>query len=313
MVDWSGADSRTTGADSIWVAELLGDLTQIKLMNYPTRTCVRKYLKGKMAEATENKKRLLIGFDFAFGYPASAYGDFKCKNWENLSRLINKKIMDDIDGNKNKNNRFDVGDELNKYFTDSDGPFWGHRTDKNYKVKHCNLFNERPKNYGEGLPLEFRYVEDVLRETSKKNKKQRTVNPLSVWKLFNGATVGSQTLMGIPTLRKLKECTNSAIWPFESIDDTDKHVIAEIYPSIWNEDEKNTGLVKDAGQVKTVVQQIFCHDNHKNGCLKKLLKVPYDHDKKDIITEKEGWILGVNKAGEVAEIIKENRPYILYD
>ncbi len=305
MVDWSAANSRTTGADSIWVAELLGDLTQIKLMNYPTRTCVRKYLKSIMKEATEKNHRLLIGFDFPFGYPANAYSKFCFKdynNWYSLSQFIHDKITDT---DKNKNNRFDVASDFNKCFPDNNGPFWGRPTDKKNKDKYPYLKNENPKIYNEKLISEFRHVEDKLKEQTGKQAK-------SVWQLFSGVTVGSQTLMGIPTLHKLKKYTNCAIWPFESIDNKSKHVIAEIYPSIWKskeEDKRNLGLVKDAGQVKTVVEQIFCHD--RDDSLQDLFNAPNSYGEN--ITEKEGWILGVDETGKPAKLITSNRPYILYD
>ncbi len=297
MVDWSSNKKPKTGADSIWLAWVKKD-EQIKFFNPDTRT---KALE-KITELLKSNGRTIIGFDFPFGYPADAYDEFKfknakCENWKNLWKLISYRIKDNHD---NSNNRFEIANKLNLHFK-GESPFWGR--DANH-TQYKNISTNKPTRFAKGShdPLQFRTIETYFRKAK------------SVWQLAYNGCVGAQTLMGIPYLSLLKKRGDCLIWPFASfneIDNSDKHVIAEIYPSIWNEEEKNIGLCKDAGQVKTVVQQIFCQD--KKGDLKNLLNEPYNHDKKDIITEKEGWILGVNKTGEVAKIIKENRPYILYD
>ena len=307
MVDWSAANSRTTGKDSIWVAEWMRDSKYIILTNYPTREEAYNYLTGIMDKASKNKNRLLIGFDFAFGYPADAYDKFKCKdknvkckNWEYLWTLISTRITDN---HRNKNNRFEIANKLNLYFTGV-GPFWRHPNPNDNRFG--NLPYYQPDGYDDWLPSEFRLVEDLVGN-------QPRINPSSVWELYNPGSVGSQVLMGIPTLQKLKERKKGEdciFWPFQDLD-KNKHVIAEIYPSIWDEEYRNIGLVKDAGQVKTVVQQLSCHD--EKGDLKNLLNEPYKHDKKDIITEKEGWILGLDETGKPAEMITSNRPHLLYD
>ncbi|MCA8834524.1 MAG: hypothetical protein K8953_05500 [Proteobacteria bacterium] len=305
MVDWSSNKKPKTGADSIWLAWVKKN-EQIKFFNPKNRSEALE----KITELLKNNGRTIVGFDFPFGYPADSYSNFGFDNWSKLWKFIHDEIMDE----GNERNRFEVAGKINNtyfgnLFENNDehhGPFWGHPNPNN------NRFKGLPFNKQEGynrnlkadkkLPEQFRTIEKL------------TEGAKSVWQLYGNGSVGSQVLLGIPVVNILREESNCLVWPFVSfkeIDNSDKHVIAEIYPSIWNEDEKNIGLCKDAGQVKTVVQQIFCQD--KKGDLKNLLNEPYNHDKKDIITEKEGWILGVNKTGEVAKIIKENRPYILYD
>ncbi len=295
MVDWSAASSRTTGKDSIWVAELIGNVNNVILTNYPTRSCFLKYLKGKMEEATKNKKRLLIGFDFPFGYPANAYGKFifkDCNDWKDLWKLISTNIKDDIKNYKNWNNRFYVASDFNKCFPDNKGPFWGHPTGKNHDGQYPYLENEKPKIYSEKLISEFRLVEKKLGEKTGKQAK-------SVWQLFCGVTVGSQTLMGIPILNKLHKEFDCAVWPFDLINEDPKKqfVLAEIYPSIWRRQKKHP--IKDADQVYTVAKNIAYLD--ETNTLKNLLQAPHIHSKKDDIIKKEGWILGVDKNGIPAQ------------
>ena len=300
MVDWSAANSRTTGKDSIWVAELMGNVNDVILTNYPTRSCFRKYLKGKMEEATENNKRLLIGFDFPFGYPANAYGKFSfkdCDDWKGLWKLISTNIKDNIKNYANKNNRFYVASDFNKCFPDNKRPFWGHPTGTNHDGQYPYLENNPPQVYDDNFLSEFRIIEKTLGN-------QHNINPKSVWQLFCGVTVGGQTLMGIPTLQKVKDHKeiDCVIWPFENIDDKTKHVIAEIYPSIW--DTQGDHDINDANQVYTVAKNIAYLD--ETNLLQKFLNAPFDYERDNKINEgdiikKEGWILGVDETGNPAQ------------
>ena len=289
MVDWSAANvsaPENESSNAIWTA------CWINGKSYPpryhrTRTDFFDYLTLIMKATKEKGQRLLIGFDFPFGYPFDSYNGLGCSDWKDLWKLINTNIKDDIDNRKNKNNRFEVADGLNTLF-ESDGPFWGYPETHTYK----HLHNQAPQDYGKTLPTEFRHVEKLL-------EKQPRINPKSVWKLFCGVTVGSQTLMGIPTLQKLKEHKeiDCVVWPFENIDDKDKHVIAEIYPSIWH--AENRYPIRDANQVYTVAKNIAYLD--ETNTLKNLLQAPHIHSKKDDIIKKEGWILGVDKNGNPAQ------------
>ena len=303
MVDWSAANSRTTGKDSIWVAELMENVNDVILTNYPTRSCFRKYLKGKMEEATENNKRLLIGFDFPFGYPYDSYDGFGCKNWTELCQLIDTEIDDN---DNNENNRFAAAGKLNntrfgKLFENNNkhGPFWGHHRSNCFEGLPFNTQEGYNRNLkaGQKLPEKFRCVEKEIIKQNRKNKKikkQRTITPLSVWKLFHGASVGGQTLMGIPTLQTLKQRGDCCVWPFQNLDKT-KHVIAEIYPSIW--DIQGDHNINDANQVYTVAKNIAYLDKNKR--LQDFLNAPDAYDKN--IIKKEGWILGVDKNGIPAQ------------
>ncbi len=275
MVDWSAANSRTTGADSIWVAELIGSKKNIE--NFSTREETYDYLIDIISKAKE-KQRLLIGLDFAFSYPMDSYDGFGCHDRAELWDLISKEIKDDSD---NENNRFDASSNLNMNFPNNEGPFWGRPRGKKHKGKYPNLYNRRPKKYGRDLPREKRCI-DIL------------ANGKSVWNVYNPGSVGSQTLMGIYYLQRLKERKDCIIWPFDELDDT-KHVITEIYPSIWDETEE--GQVQDERQVKTLTKNFAQLD--KDGTLKNLFNAPYDYAKN--ITKKEGWMLGIDENGRPAK------------
>ncbi len=283
MVDWSSSKDPIMGENSIWLSLIeKGKFIDLEFPNPCTRYLAYKVI-GDILKKTEG--RTLVGFDFPFGYPANSYDGFRRNNWADLWDLISKEIDDKPNNN---NNRFKVAGDLNSYF-DGNGPFWGqHQTYDFPNLGH----SAPPEGYDGDLPSKFRHIEKLL-------AKLPTINPQPVWKLFGKGSVGSQTLVGIPTLHKLKECKkiNCLVWPFENIDDSSKHVIAEIFPSIWKITE--TGQTKDEKQVKTVAKKLACLDN--NGKLESLLKAPHIHSKKDDIINKEGWILGVDKNGNPAQ------------
>ena len=66
-VDWSANNKRKTGANSIWVAAIIaGDVHQP--VNPGTRREVMELVVTLLDEANRERRRLLCGFDFPFGY-----------------------------------------------------------------------------------------------------------------------------------------------------------------------------------------------------------------------------------------------------
>ena len=68
MVDWSAATVPRTGRDSIWICWHAKDGERLE--NPPTRQAAKVLLADWLAAAVERGERVLIGFDFPFGYPA---------------------------------------------------------------------------------------------------------------------------------------------------------------------------------------------------------------------------------------------------
>ena len=66
IVDWSAASVRRTGKDSIWIAALTGD--DLRLEHPATREAAMQILQDLLTRATDQGQRLLVGFDFAFGF-----------------------------------------------------------------------------------------------------------------------------------------------------------------------------------------------------------------------------------------------------
>ena len=164
-----------------------------------------------------------MGFDFAFGYPA----DSGLPAGRTLCARLGGLIRDAPDG---ANNRFEVAGILNREIQAAfgggfAGPFWGHPAGHAYP----HLYPTRPRPFPPRIS-DGRLVERRLAS-------RRIQSP---WKLFTRASVGSQTLLGLPAVHRL--LTNAALasrarlWPFETSWDTaigpDTIVIAELWPSL---------------------------------------------------------------------------------
>lgn len=117
MVDWSAANGPRTGRDSIWI----GIRKAGEEMTPPANPATREEATSQLQEALERfvskGKRVLVGFDFPFGYPggfANAFsrGDLEgCSPWRFTWDRLKAEIKDDA---KNRNNRFDVARALNR-------------------------------------------------------------------------------------------------------------------------------------------------------------------------------------------------------
>ena len=67
-VDWSASSSPKTGENSIWICNLGGAGDPITT-NPPTRGRAEEQLRALLIEAIDHGERVLIGFDFPYGYP----------------------------------------------------------------------------------------------------------------------------------------------------------------------------------------------------------------------------------------------------
>lgn len=213
-----------------------------------------------------------VGFDFAFGYPTAEDGSRVLPTGRNLCALLAGLIEDNAD---NSNNRFDVADELNRRIRTQTGkprgPFWGTVG----KRTRTDLTPTQPRDTG---VHEFRTVELDLR-----SRRQMVQSP---WKLAYPASVGSQSLMGLPAVHHLlthaELAHRTALWPFDRADDTatDRIVLAEIWPSI-SHSARVDHPIKDARQV-TAMRDAFMDNPAIRGTLN--VNAPLD-----------GWIVGVQK------------------
>ena len=233
-------------------------------------------------------RRSFIGFDFNFGYPSGFAKELTgCADamsvWEWMSERCE-------DGPDNKNNRFEVAAEINAQFPGI-GPFWGAPNSIYLK----GLPHKGSLRYGHGM-AEWRQS-DFASKTAQ-----------SAWKLYTNGAVGSQAILGISHLHKLKHWlgVRGAVFPFEtdSYSPSRPVVIGEIYPSFYSVDymipleEKYPDQfyhILDACQVRQVCDRFACLMQTKMHAASlfdiKLVK--------ESIIKEEGWIVGVPANGTI--------------
>lgn len=68
IVDWSASNSPKTGKDSIWICDL-GEAGDPVSTNPSTRRQAEEQLRELLIKAADRGERVLIGFDFPYGYP----------------------------------------------------------------------------------------------------------------------------------------------------------------------------------------------------------------------------------------------------
>jgi hypothetical protein len=285
IVDWSANNGPKTGADSIWWCEIGQDGHIEHLHNERTRRQAFGAIVAALLQDMANKRRVLIGFDFPYGYPsgwAKALG-LSGTPWLAIWNELSNRITDD---ESNRNNRFQVAAELNRRASKAPFPFWACPNG----VQCEFLSPTKWSRFAIDVP-EFRKTETEIS------------GPQSCWKLFTAGSVGGQALIGIPYVNRLLHDPAlrpfSKVWPFETSclapkreAGTPSIIHAEIYPSL-TKIVPNIGEVKDEAQVRALA----AHFRGLDACgkLDELFAAPgqLDEEAQKCVTDEEGWILGV--------------------
>lgn len=297
-VDWSAAAKPARGADSIWIAEVArrdggnekgGGVRRVLLENPPTRAAATARLIEIARRRLEAGERVLIGFDFPFGYPrgtAAALGLAGGLEWRKLWARIDALIEDAPD---NSNNRFQAAAALNADLTGEAFPFWG--CPETQAGAHLKVRDRRP--HGPEDLSERRLVEARVGRTQ------------PVWKLAGVGAVGGQALTGIPRVWAIRTdaalAFRSQIWPFETgLTDAPQGdlILAELYPSLVAPDAI-PGKPKDAGQVSAVATALARLD--ADGALGLLFAgdPALSPEERADVEREEAWILGVTDTPEL--------------
>jgi precorrin-8X/cobalt-precorrin-8 methylmutase len=307
MVDWSGGAARRGGrSDTIWIAHG-PETADAPLTHSPhSRTEAIGFIHSLLADELSLKRRVLLSFDFAYGYPvdfgaalqaATGKSDRKLP-WIAVWQYLSEQIKDDEGtalGAKpnNQSNRFEAANRVNALLStgpEAAGPFWCASPQS-----ACEYIPQ--KRPPEPFLTAQGYAVRGLRLT---DKLARSGSP---FRLFGTASVGSQSLTGIARLYQLRNdpklATVSAVWPFETgwaskARWLPKHVSllhAEIYPSVRDPlpDE-----IRDRGQVRAMWQ--WARDLDRENLLWREFCRPIEvqtGSKEDLAIQlTEGWILG---------------------
>nr|WP_309503213.1 gephyrin-like molybdotransferase Glp [uncultured Roseovarius sp.] len=265
VVDWSARSAPSPARpspDAIWIAVARdGNVT---CHYHRTRDAAFTALCALFDAAIAAGERVLAGFDFPFGYPAGfaeavTGSDDPFAVWAMLADRIE-------DGPDNANNRFEVARALNAALPGV-GPFWGCPA----ALSDAVLPARGNARHGHGLP-ERRAVE------------ARIPSAQPCWKLYTTGSVGSQALVGLPHLHRLRSRYRAAlsVAPFEPPET--QIVLAEVYPSLLADEielRRAPDEIKDRAQVRVLANALSQIDpSHLDAMLR-------EGD------TREGWILGI--------------------
>lgn len=289
MIDWSAASAPKTGADSVWWCRCAWRderLVTETIENPPTRQACLEMLRAQLRKLAAKGSSVLVGFDFPFGYPGGFARSLWLDGtpwravWNRLASLVSDDQL------RRTNNRFEVASGLNRRIGASVGPFWGLPPDRH----DAHLY-----------PTEGPYPAGGLARLRETERHARGAQPS--WKLWGRGSVGSQALLGIPVLARLRDDDElhgvAAVWPFETgctlplRRTAPRIVFAEIYPSLVRLPESRGDRVTDSVQVEAIARHFARHD--AAGTLGDLFAAPGNLESGALqrVWTEEGWILGV--------------------
>lgn len=263
VVDWSGGNDRgpTPKADAIWACVARGGVTEapVYLRN---RQVAEAWIADTLQIERAAGRRVMVGFDFPFGYPrgfarAVAGTDDPLALWNWLA--------DRIEDAPKANNRFDVAGAINLALG-GNGPFWGNGL----------------KREIDGLPRTKAGYENPFAQ--RRQAEERAKGAFSVWQLSGAGSVGSQALMGLPVLARLRQRFGGdlAVWPFQPLDAG--IALVEVWPSLIAPEiaaRMQPEEIKDAAQVRVLAQALSALSADQ------LATMLADGDRE------EGWIFGL--------------------
>ncbi|HEV7666940.1 MAG TPA: cobalamin biosynthesis protein CbiG [Thermoanaerobaculia bacterium] len=301
MVDWSANSKPKTKKDSIWAAWLQHG-RKLEVRNLPTRAEALEFAFECLRPAYREGIRTLVGFDFAYAYPK---GLARALGWTSEEKLAPwRYVWNEISvavGNaaqpRNTNDRFSAAASLNRRIGDptAPGPFWARPVSKTLLPGLLPTRSTFPYPVADDEHLESRRFTDIP-------------GAQEVWKLFTAGSVGSQSLLGIPVVRGLRDDqglqNHSRVWPFETgfspnpTRDSGALVIhAEIWPGILDKRllENHGKSCRDEAQVILLAELLARLDEEEE--LGTWFDVPQglDQHQQDICVKEEGWILGARR------------------
>ena len=182
--------------------------------------------------------------------------------------------------------RYAVAAEINSTYAGV-GPFWGRPA-----AWHCP-----------GVPT--RASDRTCRRSHPAEKRvadEHATGAKTVWQLFYNGSVGSQALLGMPTLDRLRKTPglsgNTAVWPFDgglSVPDAPV-VLAEVYPSLLREaivECAGENEILDRAQVRVNAEAFASLD--ARGMLVPLFggSPALTASERRVVEAEEAWILGL--------------------
>lgn len=199
MVDWSSGND--TGPrprkDAVWAGAVLNgnEFEPVYLRN---REVALVWLTALIDDELAAGRRLLVGFDFPFGYP-SGFAEAVTGSRDPLTLWAY--YAEHLDDTPKGNNRFDLAGALNARFPGV-GPFWFNGLARDIP----DLPRKGRARSGHGM-AERRRVETLAKGT------------FSCWQMGGAGAVGGQVMTGLAALQTLRHAFGDkiAVWPFQDL------------------------------------------------------------------------------------------------
>ena len=301
FIDWSAANAtlpQQPTADAVWVGELIPRLNYQRETYHRTRNDGVAHVISVLVDHVKEKRRVLVGFDFPYGYPsglARALGlPSGPQSWWEVWAELADRVQDAAN---NVSNRFAAAGKLNTIAGNGNpGPFWGCPVG----TVIANLAGRSP-----GFP--FHATGGVLLQRLR-IVETRLPGTQETWKLFGAGSVGSQALVGIPCVYKLRRHLNlvrfSQVWPFEtqftaspSPNQGPFVLYAEIWPGVVEQKPQDfvtadPSLIRDRAQVRAMCE--WAAEFDEQDALGPFFGPPNGLNQQQIqvCVEQEGWVLG---------------------
>lgn len=279
MVDWSGGND--TGPrpkrDAIWagVVRQGHSAPPVYLRN---RIVAEAWITALLADERAAGRRVCAGFDFGFGYPD---GFARAVTGQPDPLALWDWFEARVQDSPQANNRFDLAAQMNAQFPGL-GPFWANALQRDIA----------------GLPRKgndrtFRWPHP------KRQTEQLAKGSFEGWQLAGAGAVGSQIIMGLPVLARLRRQFGGdlAVWPFEPLGAA--ITLLEIWPSLIATSvaaATRAGEIRDAAQVRVLAGAIAALQPAE---LAQILNRP---------ATSEGWIFGV---GHETALVQAAGRYIM--
>jgi len=303
FVDWSarnGPHPPRPVVDAVWKGECIRHSKLQTETYHPTRNDGAQHVLEALSKLVQDGQRVLVGFDFPYGYPAgfaSALGlPAGAQSWWAIWTELACRIRDTV---TNVNNRLMVAEELNAIAGNGrSGPFWG-----------------RPRiaaveNLGRNSPeFPFPAANSVMLQRLR-TAEIRLPGTQEAWGLYGAGRVGSQALMGIPYVYKLRRHPElvhiSRVWPFETGFSHDPSgnqgqcpfvLHAEVWPGVVSErvraiQAEYPDMIRDQAQVRALCE--WAAELDEQDQFGQLFACPGGLDRQQVrsCVQEEGWILG---------------------
>ena len=291
IVDWSARGKpgpvKPTKDGIWWAVACIDDASSSeRAPEYArTRDDALQRLSCLITDELEENRRVLVGFDFPFGYPRGVAEHLTGEAsalalWDWLA----ERIKDEPD---NTNNRFEVATKVNEAYDSGLGPCWGRPRAWSFPIIPVK---KSARTVKEPQPRERRIAD------------QRADGAKTVWQLAYAGSVGSQVLLGLPALKHLIEdpriAGRTAVWPLQTGLEVPKAqaVITEIYPSLLRTEikkRKHKDEIQDCAQVR-INAEAFARLDKAGNLAPLFFGAPQlTPDQRQLIETEEAWILGL--------------------